>query len=261
VTGRVAAGYVAVSDAVRRHHLAAFGVRAPVEVIHNALDPAPFAPDPALRRAARARLGIAPDQPLVGTVGNLFPGKKGYEVLLEAVPEVVRRHPGAVFLAVGRDVGGLRARLEARAAELGVAHAFRCLGAQDDVPALLNALDLFVSPSRREGFPFVLLEAMSAALPVVATRVGGSPELVEDGRTGILAPPGDPGALAAFVCALLADPARARELGRAGRERVLARFTAPRMVARYQAVFEAAVAAAPEPAPAAAPRERAALRG
>ena len=222
--------YLAVSQHVR-DRLAAV-VRLPerkLRVVPNGIDPAPFAraADPALR----ARLAGSADRPLVFTAARLSP-QKGLDVLVSAAALV----PEALFVVAGE--GLERAALEARAEALGVAQRVRFLGARDDVPELLAVCDLFVLPSLVEGLPLSVLEAMAAAKPVVATRIGGTVEAVLDGETGVLVPPGDASALATAIRSLLADPVRARRTGEAGRDRLRARFTAHAMVDGVSAAYE-----------------------
>lgn len=127
-------------------------------------------------------------------------------------------------------------RVEAAVQHLG--DRFQCLGLRSDVPAILAAAELAVLPTLREGLPNVILEAMAAGKPVVASRVGGVPELVVDGETGFLVPPRDPEALARGVLTLLGDPARAEAMGQAGRERVIRCFSLDRMVRETQQLYE-----------------------
>jgi len=122
-------------------------------------------------------------------------------VLIEALPHVLRREPAARLVIAGR--GALRKRLEALAADHGVASKVRFAGLVSDVPRLLSAFDVFAFPSRWEGFGIALIEAMAAGLPVVASRTGGITEIVEDGVSGLLVAPGDPGELAAALARLL----------------------------------------------------------
>ena len=193
------------------------------------------------RRAARELLGLAPDQPVVMTVGRLTV-MKGHRHLVDAVPELATRFPGLAVLILGQ--GHLHARLTAQAEALGVGGAVRLLGHRSDARALLDAADVFVLPSRHEGMPLVALEAMEAGLPVVATRVIGSEEVVADGETGLLVPPEDPAALSAALAALLADPGLRARMGQAGRRRYRAHFTRERMAAQTLTVYDQALQAA-----------------
>ena len=187
------------------------------------------------RRAARAALGLDAAQPVVLTTGRLTV-MKGHEYLLDAVPGLVRRFPGLAVVVVGQ--GHLNERLRAQAIALGVADAVHLLGHRSDARMLLDAADVFVLPSRHEGMPLVLLEAMDAGLPVVATRVTGSDEVVVDGETGLLVRPRDASALEVALGRLLADPLLRRQYGRAGRLRYERGFTSARMAADTLAVYD-----------------------
>ncbi len=222
--------YLAVSRHVRDRLAARAGLpERKLRVVPNGIDPAPFAgpADPGLR----ARLGGSPGRPMVFTAARLT-AQKAIDVLIAAAALV----PDALFVIAGE--GPDRAALEARADALGVASRVRLLGARDDIAQLLAAADLFVLPSLFEGLPIAVLEAMAAGKPVVATRVGGTDEVVVDGETGILVPPGNPGRLAAAIRAFIDDPDRARRAGQAGRERFHARFTARAMCASVTQVYE-----------------------
>lgn len=177
---------------------------------------------PAARLALRQALGVDREARLLICVGRLD-AVKGQATLLRALVQVAAAQPAVLLLLAGD--GPERPRLTALAAELGVADRVRLLGARDDVPRLLALGELFVLPSLQEGMPNAVLEAMAAGLPVVGTAVGGVPELVVDGETGVLVPPGDATALADALLALLAAPARAAEMGRRGRQRAAQAFS------------------------------------
>lgn len=231
---RWAGRVLAVSGAVR-DAWAAVGLRRDrIAVVHNGVEVAPTGAGPEAGGAVRRELGLAADTPLVVAVSVLRRGK-GLDVLLEAVPAVLAAHPGARFVVVGD--GPDRRRLEERAAAAGLGEAVAWAGFRRDVPAFLGAADLFVLPSRDDAFPTVLLEAAAGGVAVVASRAGGVPEIVEDGATGLLVPPGDPEALARAVSALLADPAARRSLGRAGRLRAEERFSTGAWLGRLEAVY------------------------
>ncbi|MGH7255618.1 MAG: glycosyltransferase, partial [Nitrospirales bacterium] len=134
--------------------------------------------------------------------------------------------------------GPLRKEYEGLASRLGIASAVHFLGARPDVPDCLGAMDVFVLPSRNEGMGRALVEAMAAGRPVVATRVGGVPAVVEDRRSGLLVPPANPDALAAALDELLRRPAWAKELGAAAREAIGARFGHEAMVRAVEAVYD-----------------------
>ncbi len=187
------------------------------------------------RPAARRALALPGDGPVVLTVGRLT-HMKGHGCLIDAIPHLAARFPDLTVVLVGD--GPLRHDLARRAAELGVAGHVRFAGHRTDARSLLDAADVFVLPSRQEGMPLAALEAMEAAVPVVATRVIGSEEVVLDGITGALVRPGDPADLAEAVATLLADPGLRCRQGQAGRRRYLARFTSGRMAADTAAVYE-----------------------
>lgn len=179
-------------------------------------------------RAARGRdevrreLGIAPAVPCIGAVGRVAP-VKGHRYLLQAAPAILERHPHARFLVVGD--GPLLDELQRTAASLDIAQACLFVGARRDVYDLVSAMDVFVLPSRDEGIPMALLEAMALAVPTVATAVGGVPEVVSHRRTGLLVPPRDDRALAAACLELLADRDFARSLAVCGRRAVERNFS------------------------------------
>jgi len=185
--------------------------------------------------ARRKDLGIPTKGPVIGTVGRLVP-IKGHEWLVRAVPHVVAEFPAACFVFVGD--GPLRDELRQLGEALGVASHLVFLGMRQDIPECLAALDLFVFPSLNEGMGRALVEAMAAGLPVIATRVGGIPDVVVDGETGVLVPPGDELALAAAVLALLQDPERMGAFGEAARRSVGERFDAVSMVREIERLYD-----------------------
>jgi glycosyltransferase involved in cell wall biosynthesis len=181
---------------------------------------APFGPPPVPARCprrVRQEHGIGADSPLVVAVGRLH-RQKGFDILLDAVPEIVRRVQAARVLIVGD--GPLRAHLSARALAPVFGGAVRLVGPTADSAGVLAAADVVVVPSVWESGPLVLSEAMALGRPVVATPVGFAPELVDGTTTGLLVPIGDAGALATATAQLLEDPARARAIGAAARRRV-----------------------------------------
>lgn len=180
--------------------------------------------------------------------------EKRIDVLIAAVPRILERHPDAEFMIVGE--GQCRAGLTAQAQSLGVADRVRFLGHRDDVPAVLAEADLFVLPSRSEAFPNSVMEAMAAGLPVVGSAVGGIPELVDDGRTGYLVPPGEPGPLADALIGLMDHPDRAAEFGRAGRRRIEETYSFDRMVSQFESLYMEQLAAREASVPVAVPGSR-----
>ena len=215
------------------------------DVIPSGVDTDVFRPTDR-RDEAKRRLGIAPERSLIGTVGRLEP-RKGTATLLAAFA-ALRGGGGrdAALVVVGD--GPLRGELERAAERLGVAADVHFLGDRADVLGVLAALDVFVLPSRTEGMSNALLEAMAAAHPVVATAVGGTPEVVSDGASGLLVPADDPAAMSAAIARILDDGALATRLGAAARQTVEARYDAKSMVRRLEAVY-AAVACSGDVAP------------
>jgi glycosyltransferase involved in cell wall biosynthesis len=191
------------------------------------------------RGEARRELGLRADQPVVLTIGRLT-HMKGQCCLIDAVPALAARFPGLAVVLLGE--GPLRGSLETQVAALGVSDLVVLAGHRPDARRLLAAADVFALSSRHEGMPLAALEAMEAGLPVVATRVIGSAEVVEDGVTGALVRPGDPSALGAAVARLLADPALRRRQGAAGRRRYEAGFTRRRMALETAEVYDSVLA-------------------
>ena len=168
------------------------------------------------------------------TVANLR-AEKAHEVLLAAAAELRPRHPYLRFLIAGD--GPRLTELAKLASSLGLDSAVRFLGHSEDVPALLADADVFVLPSRSEAFPNGVLEAMAAGLPVVASRVGGLLDLIDEGRTGLLVTPDDPSALADAIESLVLSPARAAMLGAAARDEVAGRYSFDRMVRGFEDLY------------------------
>lgn len=220
---RMAHAIVANSTAAAAQ-LASEGVPAArVRLIPNGVDTSRFisrAPGAALRR--------------ITMVANLR-AEKGHDILIDAAPRILAAHPDAEFVLAGG--GPLAEALAARVRSRGVADRVRFLGECRNVPDVLADTDLFVLPSRSEALPNAVIEAMAAGLPVVASDVGGIPELVTQGVTGLLVPPGDAQALASAVNHLLDHPEQASELGRAARDHVTREFSFDRLVTRMQHLY------------------------
>ncbi len=200
-----------------------------IRAIPNGVDTPPDDPDARARVRAEPALGSAPT--LIVT-SRLHP-MKGHAHLLDAVAMRREHFPGLRLIVAGE--GAERPKLEARAAQLGLADAVVFTGFRRDVPALLRAADLFVLPSLREGMPNTALEAMAVGLPAVAAAVDGVPEAVIDGESGLLVAPGDPQHLHDAIGRLLTEPALAARLGRTGRQRVLDHFATDKMLAATEA--------------------------
>lgn len=191
--------------------------------------------------SARKHLGLPTDATLIVGLGNLH-RLKGFEYLVRALPEVLKQNP-KVRLAIG-GTGPLAESLCRLGNELGVADAIYWLGFCNDVRALLESADVYAHPSIIEAFPMSLLEAGGAGLPTVATNVGGIPELVQDGVTGMLVPPHNPEAIAQALCKMLASPEQLAEMGRAAQDRVLTHFTRAKMVEQTVAIYNEMLEAA-----------------
>jgi glycosyltransferase involved in cell wall biosynthesis len=210
-----------------------------VLTIENGVDLAAW--DPAAHDAALARrdLGLPAEAPVAGVIANLVP-VKGHSDFLRAAALVGARLPAARFLLVGS--GPLRDSLENQARALGLGDKVVFAGPRDDVARALAALDLLVVASHTEGLSNVLLEAMAMGRPVLATRVGGNPAVVQDCETGRLVPPADPTALGAAMLEMLEDRSRSLALGRRARAWVAERFSAGQMVHRHEQLYESLVA-------------------
>ncbi|MEO6527375.1 MAG: glycosyltransferase family 4 protein [Gemmatimonadaceae bacterium] len=227
-----AARVVANSHATGDAFVHAGGRRALVSVVHNGIDPAPYdGLASGTRAAVRAELGIAGDVFLVGIFSRLHPWK-GQTVLLDAIARMPNVHALIVGGALFSGEAPYEAELRSRSELPSYAGRVHMLGARDDVPRLLAACDVVVHASvLAEPFGRVLVEAMLAGRPVVATRAGGVPEVVTDGETGVLVAPGDARALTEALDALRRDPARVAELARRGAAHARLRFSREAMLA------------------------------
>lgn len=232
-TSPLADRIVAVSGAIARDLVERYGLPpAKVTVVRNGIDADRFA---ASATDARGRLGLAAADRVVAVAARMTE-QKGHAQLIDALPSIAAAVPDVRCVFAGD--GPLRHALEERARRRGVDGRCRFLGARDDVPDILVSADVVALPSRSEGLPFVVLEAMAVGRPVVATAVGGTPEAVDDGRTGLLVPPGDVAALATAVVRLLGDPAEAQRMGARGAERVRRDFTLAGMVDALAEVYD-----------------------
>jgi len=234
---RMCDGFIAVSDAVRK--ILVEGHRIPEEKVvtinNSGVELDVFTPDARNGFELKRMLGLDPEGPIVGTIGRLV-YQKAQDIFLEAAPLVTHTVPSAQFLIVGE--GPLRPALERLAGDLGLRTC--CFtGFREDIPSLLSLMDVFALPSILEGFPQVLLEAMAAGRPIVATRIDGVTEVVLHNTTGLLVPPRDPSALAAAITSLLKDRGLAHRLGQGGRKFVEERFTISRISAEVDRFYTA----------------------
>ncbi|MSS70941.1 MAG: glycosyltransferase family 1 protein [Candidatus Latescibacteria bacterium] len=203
--------------------------------IYNGIDADAFVRGRADRAAVRRELGVPSGAFLIASVGRLAP-VKGHVHLIDALPEVLRERPDAAVLIAGD--GPLRGDLESRARALGVADHVFLPGHRGDVAGVLEAADLFALPSLNEGLGLALVEAMAMGLATVASRVGGVPEVVLEGETGLLVPPGDAGALAGAILRLMDDAAARRRMGEASQARARTHFSIERAVRETERLYE-----------------------
>ncbi len=226
---------VGVGRAVRDALIANEGMPAGrVEVIPNGIDLSPYADAPRHREEARRELGLRPDELAILQVARLDP-LKDHATAVRTMAHVAARRPGARLFLVGEGAEEGAIRDLVRRHDLGGRVQF--LGLRADVARLLAAADVGLLTSLSEGIPLALIEAMAAGLPVVSTDVGGVPEVVEDGRTGLLAPPAGHAALGESILRLADDPALRRSMGAAGRERAAAVFSDRRMHDAYLRLY------------------------
>jgi glycosyltransferase involved in cell wall biosynthesis len=225
---------IAVSEYIRRMYLET-GADRPEHVVtvHNGISERAA---PGVGAGVRSELGLGSEEPLVAVVGVLRPGK-GHDLAVAAVEEARAEIPEIRLLIAGE--GPARAEVERLASRLDGAAVLA--GHRDDVMAVLDAADVLLHPTRADAFPTVLLQALAAGVPIVASGVGGIPEIVEDGRTGLLVPP--PLTASAFanrLRSLVGDPGLRRALAERGRERFETEFTADRWAKRLRRVYESA---------------------
>ncbi len=188
-------------------------------------------------RVIRERYDLQAEQLVIGTVAHVFP-RKGYEYLIVALASVRQTLPHVRCLIVGEGDPEYTARLQALVQQHGLESVLFFVGYQADVRPYLKVMDIMVLPSILEGFGIALLEAMAMGTPVVATRVGGIPEVVDEGVTGLLVKPKDAESLAVAILSLLCDPERRRHMGQAGIQRVEAMFTSERLGGQLMALYD-----------------------
>lgn len=230
---------ITVSDALRRELIDDYGIRASlVTTVHNGLDLSPLLVS-ADRGAMRARYGVPSDALVLGIAARFAP-QKAMDVLVAAAVPVLERYSNA-WLLLGGD-GPLLETVKTQARAARVRDRIVFPGFETDMRGLLGALDIYVSAALSEGLPLGTIEAMAAALPIVSTDAGGTPEVVEDGVTGLLVAPGRVDALTGAMFALSRDVTVRRRMGDAGRMRALAEFTEQRMFERTAEVYREVLA-------------------
>jgi len=226
---RFADKVVAVSDEIGAELLAAGVPARKLEVIDNGIDLTRFS----CRKtngALKQSFGFAKNSKVIGTVGRLSE-EKGHIHLLHAAHATISSFPQARFLIVGE--GNQRTKLQQQTIDLGLADKVIFTGTRKDIPDLMSILDLFVLPSLKEGMPMVLLEALAARLPVIASAVGAIPKILTHGQTGFLVHPADPGELTEAIVTLLLNEELARSIANAGHKKVNADFSAQTMAIKY----------------------------
>jgi glycosyltransferase involved in cell wall biosynthesis len=228
---------ICVSNANRRDLIEECpAAAAKTHTVYNGVDPSAFPSHPDCKKV-RKELGIV-SGPVLVMIARLTE-QKGHRYLLQTFPNLMKMWPQFCCVFVG--TGELQDSLHRMAMDLGVEQACRFVGVREDIADVVAAADVVVLPSLSEGFPFVLLEALAMGCPVVASRVNGVPELIEDHKTGLLVPPRDPQALAAAIQEILGDPTAAAKMGAVGCAMVRERFTVDRMVADTTEIFDASM--------------------
>ena len=231
---------VAVSENLKQFIVEKVGVDSGhVKVVYNGVDLLPHC-GPADIDQCRKELDLPTGDQIVGVVGNLYP-VKGHQYLIAAIPAVLAKCPNTTFIFAGR--GQLEGELKEQAHQLGVAQKVRFLGLRQDIPRILAVLHAFVLPSLSEGLSLAILEAMVAGKPVIATDVGGNPELVEDSETGYLVPSQNSQALADRLISLLMNRDRALQFGKVGQLRAQGQFSLRTMVREYQGIYDQCIEA------------------
>jgi glycosyltransferase involved in cell wall biosynthesis len=237
---------IAISEVIRTNFIAMHPIiPAKVMTIHNGVDPARFHADEATRACARAELGFVRDHLVAGIVGRVTPAK-GHAQFLDMAGRLSKEFPEARFLIVGEATRGEDAESSAILARIdaeGLTGRVIVTGFRRDVPALLTAMDVFVFPSHAEAFGLALIEAMATGLPTVSSNCDGVLDIVVEGETGLMVPPRDSAALTAAVRSLLADPERRDQMGQAGRERVLEKFSDTSMYRTIEDLYAEAIGA------------------
>jgi len=218
---------------IEDHLQRGIGAREQYAEIFSGVDMAPYQNLANKRADQRAELGVSEDDVLVGGVGRLET-VKGFTYFVDAARQLAQAHSRCQFVIVGD--GSLRRHLEESTGN--IRDRFRFLGWRNDVPAVMAALDVLVAPSLNEGMGRVVVEAGAAGTPVVASRVGGIPDLIDHDKTGILVEPRDAAAVAQAVSALIADPEKRRALGAQAREKMFPAYSLQNMVQRIEALYE-----------------------
>jgi glycosyltransferase involved in cell wall biosynthesis len=237
-TGWTVNGWIANSQACKKSLVEREKYRPErISVIYDGIDISYWTKDnkSPVRKKLRKQWGNSDDDIVFVTVANLRPDK-GVQFLIEAIPTVFHKQPKARFVLVGSDwMGG---RLQARCKQLGIENIVIFAGFRRDIRDIYHAADITILPSLREGLPICLIEAMSMELPVIATSVGGTLELVQNGQTGILIEAGNVDAICKAVIEMAADTQKRRQMGMIGRQRVTKMFSIDRMIKQLLNFYE-----------------------
>ena len=236
LSNRLASHLIAVSESCRQFLIRRERVPAgKITLIQNAIDLRRFNRECGTRAAARRMLGLAEGGPVVAGVGRLNP-QKNFPLFIRVAAEILRRHPDAVFLLAGE--GPEEEKLRSLARDSGVADRILFCGYVPDTRQVYLAADVLLMPSRFEGLPMTLLEAMAMGLPVVASALDGIAEVLEDGVDGFLVPSGNAPMFCDRVCQLIADRAMAVAMGAAASDKIAARFSTERMCREVERVYD-----------------------
>jgi glycosyltransferase involved in cell wall biosynthesis len=227
---------IAISRQVEQALIVGGVARESVRTIYSGLPPAKGGVPTADRTAVCRALRVPDDAVLLGTVAHLFP-RKGYDVMLRALPSILRAVPTVHYLIIGTGERAYEEELKALAKRLRIDERVHFVGFQDEVTPFLSALSLYVHPARMEGFGIAVVEALAAGKAVVATRVGGLPEIVDDGRTGLLVAPNHPVELTAAILSLLRDEPRRKIMEERGVQVARERFTVTASVAAMERLY------------------------
>jgi glycosyltransferase involved in cell wall biosynthesis len=233
--------FIVVSDVLKRQMIEGHGVPAEKVIrIYNGIETLHYDPDRGASDNPRVKAdwGFRSEDRVVGAVGRLV-WQKGFEYLIRGIPDILKAHSETRFLFVGD--GPLRGPLQDLSASLGMSHRIVFSGFQRDIKDILAAMDVFVIPSLREGFPMVTLEAMAMAKPIIATNIDGITEQISDGLDGFLVPPGDSAALTRAISAVLRDPLLGLKMGRRARLTVESKFPVEKMVAETERVYHSLI--------------------
>ena len=236
LTQRFVNKFIVVSQSLQEFLIKDHGI-APDKVtkIYNGIELDQYKPNLGPSDKFRKEFLASEDELVVGSVGRLT-YEKGHEFLLKSVPKVLESFPRTKFVLVGD--GQLKLKLENLAKELEISQTCMFLGFRDDIPQVLSSFDVFVLPSIMEGHPIAILEAMAMAKPIVASDINGIREQIENRRTGLLVPPGDPQALAKAINQMLKDRNKARKMGMEARKRVDEMYDIKRQVALHEEVYK-----------------------